>query len=226
MPFPRPGCITIYLPPPPGEIVPSCPRARPFRLHQRDWPVVYKAPFEHVHRHADGGDGEENKNAPIEGGKLNRCGAGPKAPEKDEDGVEESSGVDDGAEATQAPAGVGEQFRVLEAAQKHAADGGGIGEHQGRQLQRDDGIEGGGAAKVDQGERNGHAGGQGHGVGGDLEFGVNLNRSATGRAWHVRFGVGRGKGGGEGGCLRVKSRKKTEALYLAQTQRLGGRRRR
>lgn len=61
-----------------------------------------------------------------------------------------------------------------DAAVEHAADGDLVGDHEGDEVEGDDGVEGGIAAEVDEGEDDGEESSGGDGVGGDFEFGVDV----------------------------------------------------
>lgn len=112
--------------------------------------------LEHIHRHAEHGDGDEDQNAPVERLQRDRGRAGPETPEKRKDGVCEAARVHDDAEATEAPASFGKKLRMQQTSEQHTPNRGGVGEHQRRELERYDGVEGGGGADVDQGEGDGY----------------------------------------------------------------------
>lgn len=146
----------------------------PSIIHQGHRPHIRLPSLQQISSRAGNDQDRKHEDSPIEILQGDRGGAGPEAPEKDKDGVDQTDAVDGDAEAAEAPSGFGEEFRVLDAAVEDAGDGDDVREHEGGELKGDDGVEGGGGADVDEGEDYGHSRGDGYGVGGDVEFGVNL----------------------------------------------------
>ena len=125
----------------------------PFHLDDR--PVVHLHPLHPVHDQAQQRDAHKDHHAPIERLQIHRRRIGPKRPEEDEQHVRQADEVDRDPEAAQAPASRGQELRVVEATVENAADGREVCKHEGDDLQGDDGVEGDGGAKVDEGEEGG-----------------------------------------------------------------------
>jgi hypothetical protein len=68
---------------------------------------------------------------------------------------------------------VGERF-ASQAFEQETADGDAVGGEQGGEIEREDGVEGGGRADVDEGEQDADDEGDDDGVEGDCGFGVDL----------------------------------------------------
>ena len=145
--------------------------------------------------HAQHGDADEHDDGPVEVLQVDGGDVGPKGPEEGKGDVGEADDVDGDAKAAEAPAGGREQVRVVEAAVEHARDGDGVGEHEGDNLQADDGVEGHVGADVDAGQQGADEAREQHGVGGDLTGGVHGgDPGGEGQAVVAREGEGLARG--------------------------------
>lgn len=162
-----------------------------------DRPVIHLHPLHPVHCQTQRRNAHEYHHAPIERRQLHWRRVGPEGPEENEQGVRQADDVNRDTEAAQAPASRGQELRVVEAAVEDAADGREIREHQGDDLKGDDGVEGDGGAKVDEGEESGDQAGEGDGVGGDLLHRVHVGDPLGEREAFVA-GKGEGLTGGRG----------------------------
>jgi len=138
-------------------------------LHRRHGAGVDLPAFRKVRDGGQDHDGDEDDDAPVEGGGVHRGPVGPQGPEKGKGDIDDAEHVDRHAPAAQAPAGRGQELGLEEAAVEDAADGDGVGGHERGDLQGDDGVEGDGGADVDEGEQTGEEAGEGDGVGGDVQ---------------------------------------------------------
>jgi hypothetical protein len=85
----------------------------------------------------------------------------------------ERSNIDRGSGFSERPFAVGERF-ASQAFEQETADGDAVGGEQGGEIEREDGVEGGGRADVDEGEQDADDEGDDDGVEGDCGFGVDL----------------------------------------------------
>lgn len=138
-------------------------------LDRDDGAVIHEPATHHVHDDADDENAHEEDDAPVEGLGVDGGGVGPEGPEESEDGVEDGEGVEGYAVAAQGPAGRRQGEGVAYAPPQDAGDADRVAEHEGADLQGDDGVEGRRAADVDEREQAGDDAGQGHRVQGDVE---------------------------------------------------------
>lgn len=142
-------------------------------LDQSDGALVDLSRSDEPINGADGHDADEHDDTPVEAQNIGRRSLRPEAPEEGKGRVEEGEGVDGDAPPAERPAAVWQELRVVDAAVEDAADGRHVGDHEGDEVERDDGVEGGVGADVDEGEQDGEHAGHGDRVDGDLELGVH-----------------------------------------------------
>lgn len=129
---------------------------------------VQLATVQEVIEDAQDADAEEHDEGPVEGGAVDGCVVGPKGPEEGKGDVQEPDDVDGDAEAAEGPARGRQELRVVDAAVEDAADGDAVREHEGHDLQRDDGVERHVGPDVDEREQSADQARQQHRVGRDL----------------------------------------------------------
>ena len=88
--------------------------------------------------------------------------------------VGQSTDVDGHTPPTQAPPGARQELRVADPTQKHAPNRGHVGEHEGNEVEGDDGIEGDVGANVDERKQAGADAGEDNGPDRQLPFGVHV----------------------------------------------------
>ena len=98
----------------------------------------------------------KNNHSPIKRLRRRSDGARPKAPKEGPNDINHRQRIDVDARFAQRPAGgggggVGERFFAAETFGQDAADGDGVGGHEGDDAEGDDGVEGDGGADVDEG---------------------------------------------------------------------------
>ena len=147
-----------------GDTLSQIPSA--FDAH--DGTDVHLATVQKVIEEAQDADAEEHDEGPVEGGAVDGRFVGPKGPEEGKGDVKEPDDVDGDAEAAEGPARGRQELRVVDAAVEDAADGDAVREHEGHNLQRDDGVERHVGPDVDECQQGADHARQQHRVGRDL----------------------------------------------------------
>ncbi len=127
----------------------------------------------HIQQATNAHQADEDDARPVKVDRGDLHAVWPKTPEEGPDGVEEGGDVDREAPSAQRPARVG-QWLVTQAFESHAADGDDVRCHEGDGTEGEEGVEGDGAADVDQGHDDGEAAGEHDAVYGDVPGVVDL----------------------------------------------------
>jgi hypothetical protein len=115
----------------------------------------------------------EQQTAPVHTVGRHRDRTGEQCEDQDGQQPAERGNVDGGSGLSERPFSVGEGF-AFQAFEQETADGDAVGGEQGGEIEREDGVEGGGRADVDEGEEDANDEGDDDGVEGDCGFGVDL----------------------------------------------------
>ena len=121
---------------------------------------------------ADDHNSNEHDHTPVKVQDIRGRDLGPETPEKGECRVEEGEAVDGHTPLSERPAALGQEFGKVDATVENAANGRHVGDHERDQVERNNGVEGGVGADVDEREKDGEDAGDGDGVYGHLELGV------------------------------------------------------
>ena len=136
-------------------------------------PFIHLPCMHSIEHPADTHQADKEHARPVEIGRGYLHAIWPETPEERPDCVDEGGDVDWEAELAQCPAGVWQRL-AAQALEGHAANGDEVGGHEGDRGEGEDGVEGDGAADVDQGHDDREGAGENDAVHGDVPGFVDL----------------------------------------------------